>query len=396
VGLGLLIAAGSSGCGSVNRMDASVSRPPDSGTDALFDGQRDARRDATTDLAAQDGDDAHPLAKDGGNDARPWVEAGSDARTRVDAGIDASKRDASKRDAGGDARTRDAGGDALPRDSGGDRGRPACDPTQPFGSPAPLADFNTASDDDGVSLSDDLLTAYLSSDRPGGSGGYDLWVATRGAIGDHFSAPYPVGAVNTADDERQPVIGHDGLRLYFMTNHATSGTYDVVAAARNNLIATFASPAPIPGLNGTTNDTGPWISVDGTAITFASDRPGGLGGSDIYVAALGAAGASSIVDYAAVNSAADDAAPVLSRDGLAIYFSSKRAGSGARGNDDIWVATRAVATDGFGTPTNVSELNSAAADGPRWLSADNCTLYFTSDRTGGLGGYDLYQATRGQ
>jgi hypothetical protein len=374
LGLGLLIAAGS--CGSVSRMDASANRPPDSGADALSDGQRDA----TTDLTGPDGADALPRTKD----------AGGDTRTR-DAGGDAPPRDA-----GGDTRTRDAGGDAHTRDAGGDAGRSPCDPTQPFGVPTPLADFNTASDDDGVYLSDDLLTAYLSSNRPGGSGGYDLWVATRGATGDHFSTPYPVGAVNTADDERQPVISHDGLRLYFMTDHATSGAYDVVAAARNNLIATFAVPAPVPGLNGTTNDTGPWISLDGTAIYFASDRPGGLGGNDVYVATLGAAGASGIVDVTAVNSTADDAAPVLSRDGLTIYFSSKRTGGGARGNDDIWVARRAVATDGFGTPTNLTELNSTAADGPRWLSTDNCTLYFTSDRAGGVGGYDLYQATRGQ
>jgi hypothetical protein len=332
LGLGLLISVGTSGCGVVRPTDASVGRLPRSGSDASADGPRDS----ATDL-----------------------------------------------------------GDALPRDGAADRGRPACDPTQPFGTPTPLADFNTSSDDDGVYLSDDLLTAYLSSDRAGGSGGYDLWVATRGAVGDHFSTPTPLGTVDTPDDERQPVTSHDGLRLYFMTNHGTSGTYDIAAAVRDGLSATFASPAPVPGLNGTGNDTGPWISLDGTSITFASDRPGGLGGNDIYVADLGAAGASGVVDYTDVNSTVDDAAPVLSRDGLTLYFSSKRAGAGALGNDDIWVARRAVVTDGFAAPTNVGELNSAAADGPRWLSADDCALYFTSDRAGGLGGYDLYQATRG-
>jgi hypothetical protein len=411
VGLGLLFAVGSSGCGSVSRMDASANRPPDSGADALPGGQRDAM----TDLTAQDAADAPPRAKDAGSDTRArdagddthtrdagtdtrTRDAGTDTRTR-DAGTDTHTRDAGTdtraRDAGTDTRTRDAGTDTRTRDAGTDARRSPCDLTQPFGVPAPLADFNTASNDDGVYLSDVLLTAYLSSDRPGGSGGYDLWVATRGAAADHFAAPYPVGAVNTADDERQPVIGHDGLRLYFMTDHTTSGSYDLVASARNNLIATFASPAPVPGLNGTSNDTGPWISLDGTAIYFASDRSGGLGGNDIYLAGLGTAGASGIVDIAAVNSTADDGAPVLSRDGLTIYFSSKRTVGGAHGNDDIWVARRTVATDGFDTPTNVNELNSAAADGPRWLSADNCTLYFTSDRAGGLGGYDLYQATRG-
>jgi TolB protein len=369
LGLGLLISTGSAGCGVVSPTDASVDRRPVAGSEASTDGPRDAAME----LGAQDRTD----------------------RTDRTDGADSTDATPPTKDAGGDAR-RDGGGDALPHDGAADRGRAACDPTQPFGTPAPLADFNTTSDDDGLYLSDDLLTAYLSSNRTGGAGGYDLWVTTRGAVGDHFSAPTPLGAVNTPDDERQPVTSHDGLRLYFMTNHATSGTYDIAVAARGGLTATFASPAPVPGLNGTSNDTGPWISLDGTAITFASDRAGGLGGNDIYVAALGAAGASGVVNYTAVNSTADDGAPVLSRDGLTLYFSSKRAGTGARGNDDIWVARRAVATDGFAAPTDVGELNSAAADGPRWLSADSCTLYFTSDRAGGLGGYDLYQATRGQ
>ena len=329
-----------------------------------------------------------------GTQRRSSAPQAADSKTTA-GGADGADATPPTKAAGGDAR-RDGGGDALPQDGAADRGRAACDPTQPFGTPAPLADFNTTSDDDGVYLSDDLLTAYLSSNRAGGAGGYDLWVATRGAVGDHFSAPTPLGTVNTPDDERQPVTSHDGLRLYFMTNHATSGTYAIAAAARDGLAATFASPAPVAGLNGTSNDTGPWISLDGTGITFASDRPGGLGGNDIYVAALGAVGASGVVNYTAVNRAAEAPAPVHSRAGITLYFSSKRAGTGAHGNDDIWVARRAVVTDGFGTPTNVTELNSAAADGPRWLSTDNCTLYFTSDRAGGLGGYDLYQATRGQ
>ncbi|HSY38085.1 MAG TPA: hypothetical protein VLA79_01120, partial [Polyangia bacterium] len=301
LGLGLLLATGS--CGVVSPTDASVGRLPHSGSDASADGPGDA----ATDLVARDPADATAATKDAGGDAR-----------------------------------RDGGGDALPRDGAADRGRAACDPTQSFGTPEALADFNTTADDDGVFLSDDLLTAYLSSDRAGGAGGYDLWVATRGAVGDHFSAPTPLGSVNTPDDERQPVTSHDGLRLYFMTDHATGGTYDITKAARDSLSVTFASPAPVPGLNGTGNDTGPWISLDGTGITFASDRPGGLGGNDIYLADLGAAGVSGVVDYTAVNSAADDGAPVLSRDGLTLYFSSKRTGTGARGNDDIWVARRAV------------------------------------------------------
>ncbi|HVV48432.1 MAG TPA: hypothetical protein VHO06_02130, partial [Polyangia bacterium] len=172
--------------------------------------------------------------------------------------------------------------------------------------------------------------------------------------------------------------------------------YRIVAATRNGVTGGFAPPAEVAGLASGAGDVSPWLAAGGAQIYFGSARAGGLGGDDLYVADLTAAGAGDAADLTAVNSAADDASPVLSRDGLTLYFASKRADPAARGNDDIWIARRPAASAAFGPPAAVAELNSAAADGPRWLSPDGCTLYFTSDRSGGQGGYDLYTATRGR
>ncbi|HLK90135.1 MAG TPA: hypothetical protein VKZ18_09580 [Polyangia bacterium] len=287
--------------------------------------------------------------------------------------------------------------DAAPGtpDATGDSARPACEPTAAFGAPTPLADFNTSANEDAIYLSDDQLTALLSSDRPGGMGGYDVWVAVRSDPNAAFSAPSPVDGVNSGDDERQPVLSGDALHLYFMSNHGAS-SYDIVEATRNGLTGGFAPPVVVPGLASGAGDVSPWLSAAGTQIYFGSGRSGGLGGNDLYLADLSAAGGGNVVDLTAVNSAADDASPVLSHDGLTLYFASKRTDPAARGNDDIWVARRAALGDPFSAPAPVTELNSAAADGPRWLSPDGCTLYFTSTRSGGLGGYDLYAATRGR
>jgi len=280
-------------------------------------------------------------------------------------------------------------------DAAVDQGLAPCDPNAAFSAPAPLDDFNTAANDDAVFLSDDQLTAVLSSDRPGGSGGYDLWVAVRSDVLARFSAATPAGGVNSADDERQPALSGDSRQIYFMSNHGSAG-YRIVEATRNGVTGGFAPPVAVAGLDSGMGDISPWLSIDGTQIYFGSGRAGGLGGNDIYVADLRAAGATNVVDLTAVNSSADDASAVLSRDGLTLYFASKRAGATARGNDDIWLSRRAAASDPFGAPAAVTELNSAAADGPRWLSPDSCTLYFVSDRNGGRGGYDLYSATRGR
>ena len=283
----------------------------------------------------------------------------------------------------------------LEPDATSDAAPPACNPSAAFGTPAPLADFNTSANEDAIFLSDDQLTALFSTDRTGGVGGYDVWVAVRSDPKAAFSAPGPVGGVNSGDDERQPVLSADALHLYFMSNHG-SPAYRIVEATRNGLTGAFAPPVDVPGLDSGAGDISPWLSNAGTQIYFGSGRSGGLDGNDIYVAALSAAGANNVVDLTAVNSAADDASPVLSRDGLTLYFASKRTDPAARGNDDIWLARRAALGDSFGAPAAVAELNSAAADGPRWLSPDGCTLYFASDRDGGQGGYDLYAATRGR
>ena len=62
--LGLLIVAGSAGCGSVSSMDASVKQQSDSGADAAPAGQHDSAADVTV----HDGTDARPPAKDAGSD----------------------------------------------------------------------------------------------------------------------------------------------------------------------------------------------------------------------------------------------------------------------------------------------------------------------------------------
>jgi hypothetical protein len=81
----------------------------------------------------------------------------------------------------------------------------------------------------------------------------------------------------------------------------------------------------------------------------------------------------------------------VSRDGLTIYFASSR---GLKRGSRIWVARRAKDVEPFGSPEPIAELEPASDDAPTWLSPDGCTLWFTSTRAGGLGGRDVWSATR--
>jgi Tol biopolymer transport system component len=91
-----------------------------------------------------------------------------------------------------------------------------------------------------------------------------------------------------------------------------------------------------------------------------------------------------------VNSAQRDHAPWLSPDQLTLYFSSRRASA----NDDIWRSTRVTSGVDFPVPTPVTELGSSGNDVGITLSDDGLVTYFASNRTGGLGGMDIYRSAR--
>jgi Tol biopolymer transport system component len=291
---------------------------------------------------------------------------------------------------GGTGGTTDGGG------VGGTGGGAGCNLSSPFSTPMAVTELNSTASDDAISLSPDLLTAYIESNRPGGAGGEDIWVAHRTSVSAKFSAPTLLeGGVNTAANEVTPAISHDGLRLYY----ASGGGYALQIATRPSTAAVFSAGAPLAGINGAGFDVCPWLSADESQLYFCSVRPGSRGGADIFVADLGTNGASNVTELVAVNTTTDEENPVLTADGLTIYFSSKQLAGGGAGTDyHIWTAHRSTTADGFGQSTAVTELNSSGGDAAGWVSPDGCTIYILSSRDAGSGGRtgdDIYIATRG-
>ena len=91
------------------------------------------------------------------------------------------------------------------------------------------------------------------------------------------------------------------------------------------------------------------------------------------------------------NPSANEQAPALSGDGLALYFCSNR--SPSAGND-LWVSRRATKGDAWAAPVNLGPaVNSAAGDCGPSLSEDGRLLFFTSGRVAGVGN-DIYMSTR--
>ena len=160
---------------------------------------------------------------------------------------------------------------------------------------------------------------------------------------------------------------------------------------------TFGTPTNLgPTINSASLEETPCISADGLLLYFASGRPGGHGGSDLWTSTR-----LTIEDDwltptnlgPVVNSSADDFAPCVSADGLELYFYSKRPSS--YGSWDLWVANRQTKEDDWNTPVNVGPVvNGSTGENDPIISADGLELYFTSERPGGYGGWDIWLSTR--
>ena len=93
----------------------------------------------------------------------------------------------------------------------------------------------------------------------------------------------------------------------------------------------------------------------------------------------------------------NEGSPAISSDGKTLIFSSDRPGS--YGNADLWIAYRKSASDGlsWSTPINLGKnINTTANEISPTISADGKVLFFSSDRSDGFGGYDLYYSRANQ
>jgi len=201
---------------------------------------------------------------------------------------------------------------------------------------------NSANDDMGPSISSDGLELYFQSNRPGGAGLDDIWVSKRATRDEPWGEPENLGPpVNTETWDYNPRISADGLELCF----AYGLDPQLAVARRETRDAPWGEPVNMgPVVNGWSCQDAPWISSDGLVLVLSDfwgcdPRPGGLGGTD------------------------------------------------------IWLSRRTSKEEEWTTPVNIgAPVNSEFADDAPMISADGSMLYFNSDRPGGSGSMDLWQA----
>lgn len=262
-----------------------------------------------------------------------------------------------------------------------------CNRERAFGAPLPMVAINTNSDDHAPVLSPDELTIYFGSNRPGGLGGFDIYVATRAKQTDAFGTPVLVNGVNTTEFENRPAVTADGLTMYVESRRGMA-PYHILRATRPSLDSSFGALQSVPDLTSTTNEVAPAVVPDHRAIYFIANRSGV---NQIYRAERSGVGFSAPLQVAGSNLPGNVADyPAISADELVLLFPSNM--PGGLGGLDIWMASRNSVAVGFGVPTLLAELSSAGTEYPGWLAPDGCSVYIT--RTNGNGGLDIFEAHR--
>ncbi|WP_421939715.1 OmpA family protein [Pedobacter sp.] len=188
---------------------------------------------------------------------------------------------------------------------------------------------------------------FTGCNRPDGMGRCDIYVSHR--EGNDWGEPYNVGApVNSEFWESQPTISPDGRTLYFISNRpGGSGGYDIWKST----ITDDAKWGPAinlgPEINTAYDENTPFLHADGKTLYFASNGWPGFGNKDIYYSRMDESGKWQKpvnIGYP-INSFEDESGLIVSADGNLGFFSSNL--NGGLGKQDIY---------SFGIPADVKPL----------------------------------------
>lgn len=139
-------------------------------------------------------------------------------------------------------------------------------------------------------------------------------------------------------------------------------------------------------MNGNYNSGHPAISSDGKILIFASNMPGGYGGSDLWMT-INLNGTwqkpENLGDQ--VNTSGDELFPSLFAD-TTLYFASN--GRQGYGGLDIYEST--LKSGKFSSPNHLMLPVNSPADDFGLVKINSDSGYFSSNRTGGLGDDDIY------
>lgn len=196
----------------------------------------------------------------------------------------------------------------------------------------------------------------------------------------------------TGNEDVVGLSGNGHLALFFLDNESVHG--DIYAAViKGDKIDSLTLLPPSINAPGSI-EAAASLSADGRTIYFSSNRPGGLGGFDIYVTRLLPTGNWSLPENLgpAINTVYDEDFPNISPDNNTLYFSSK--GHTSMGGFDIFTASRDEERGWTRTKNMGIPINTPADDMNFRVSSTGRYGYLSTVRPEeGLGDIDIYRIT---
>jgi len=222
----------------------------------------------------------------------------------------------------------------------------------------------------------------------------DIYFATKD-INGKWSAPSPLPPpINTEDNNACVALTTDGNRI-FVYNSVPEGDIGSISESRRHGNE-WDVPEELKGdVNSSAWEGDVTMSADWQYMIFASERPGGLGGSDLWSVELQEDGTWGNLKNLGpkINTPYDEHSPFIHQSGAFLVFSSK--GHNTIGGFDLF---RSDLTENnvWGTPMNMGiPLNTPMDDVFYTISADGKHGYYSSAKPGGFGSQDIYMISPG-
>ena len=269
-------------------------------------------------------------------------------------------------------------------------------------------DVNTAGDEFGpVPSPNHIDRLYFSSIRPGNSGGKrDERGNPDETNGRYFSDMFSCRLIGGRWTQTQPLpfhlnsprhevlvdINSIGNALFYCKGLSLQKGEILVDTFRQGGATALTSDPFIGPMNPLEGEVSFQVFND-TLVIFSSQRPGGYGGFDLWKSSLRNGRWTEPENLGPeVNSAFDETAPFLLRDGRSLFFSSNNS-AGSIGGLDIFKSIWAPRSKSWSAPENLGmPINSAADDSHFRISSDGFTAFFSSSRKDGYGLRDIYVA----
>lgn len=225
----------------------------------------------------------------------------------------------------------------------------------------------------------------------------DLYVATRSADGSFSSVENFSKDLNTKFNESSPVFTKDGKTMYFTRNNFNNGKKGkdgektmLLKIYKSSLVdGKWANITELPFNSDNYQVAHPALSPDEKTLYFASDMPGGLGGSDLYKVSIKEEGTYDNPENlgTTINTSARESFPFVGHDNT-LYFAS----DGHLGLGGLDVFKTKLSNGSYSKPLNLGKPINSEMDDFGFIVNDK-TGYLSSNREGGSGFDDIYSFT---